>query len=154
LAPVDLSALRAWLAARYKRSAFSNAFEDVLSQGKPKFKDSFAKLISPTHNLLSAVFLNVDDGAADDHIDGSPYSLIIVLLYPPWENPEETADQVDDLAQKIIELFEKFFFHKETETWSGIHLVNCFGVSEDDMSISMTRKLSEWRLEHMSLKEG
>lgn len=153
LVPRELSALRAWLAVRYKRSAFSNAFESALDHGNCKFKGRFAKLIFPTHNLLSKIFFDVDGGEDADHSDGSAYLLKIVLLYPPGEDPEKSADQVDDLAQKIIELFEKFFFHKETETWSGIHLGDCFSVSEDDMTISMARKLSEWRLEHMSLKE-
>ena len=45
-------------------------------------------------------------------------------------------------------------FNKDAEIWSGIQLGDCFGVSEDDITISIIRKLSEWQHEHMSLKEG
>lgn len=47
--------------------------------------------IEPVGNLLSAVYFDVDGGKEIDHSDGSPYGLV-VLAYPPGEDPEHAAD--------------------------------------------------------------
>jgi len=147
----SLSILRSWLAVRYNRAAFPDAFVDRLDQSK--VKEKLAKLIEPMHYLLSTVFFDVDGGKEIDHSDGGAYALKVILVYPPGDDPEETADKVEGLAGEVEALFASRHFDKDTTTWSGVELKVCMAISEDDLTVSQARKLTEWRYEHMTLKE-
>ena len=146
----SLSALRSWLGVRYNRAAFPDPFVSRLS--KFKVDKSLAKLIEPIGNLLSAVYFDVDGGKEIDHSDGSPYDLKIVLAYPPGDDPEQTADEVEKLKASIDALFSKKYFDSATGKWNGIALLACMPISEDDLPVSKARLLTQWRLEYITLK--
>ena len=146
----SLSVLRSWLGVRYNRAAFPDAFVNQLSLSKTD--KGLAKLIEPVGNLLSAVYFDVDGGKEIDRADGSPYDLKIVLAYPPGDDPEQAADQIEKLETSIDTLFTKKHFDTTTETWNGIALRACMSISEDDLPVSKTRRLTQWRLEYMTLK--
>ncbi len=146
----SLSALRSWLGVRYNRAAFPDPFVSRLS--KSKVDKGLAKLIEPMGNLLSAVYFDVDGGKEIDHSDGSAYDLKIVLAYPPGEDPEQTADEVEKLEASIDALFSKKHFDPATGKWNGIALKDCMSISEDDLTVSKARLLTQWRLEYMTLK--
>jgi hypothetical protein len=147
----SLSTLRSWLAVRYNRVAFPDPFVDRLTDSK--VKDKLAKLISPIHKNLSAVYFDVDDGQELDHSDGSAYTVSIVLVYPPGEDPDEAADEIEGLAIKVEELFVKRLYEKDTGKWSGVQLKSCIAISEDDLPVSKAKLLNEWRYEHMTLRD-
>lgn len=146
----SLSALRSWLGLRYNRTAFPDPFVNCLSQFKVDKR--LAKIIEPVGNLLSAVYFDVDGGMEIDHADGSPYELKIVLAYPPGDDPEQAADEVEKLEFEIADLFEKKHFDQATGKWNGIALKQCMSISEDDLRVSRARLLTQWRLEYMTLK--
>lgn len=146
----SLSALRSWLGVRYNRAAFPDAFVDRLSQSK--VDKSLAKIIEPVGNLLSAVYFDVDDGKEIDRSDGSPYNLKIVLAYPAGDDPEQTADEAEKLEEAIANLFAKKHFDQASGKWHGIALKACMCISEDDLTVSKARLLTQWRLEYMTLK--
>ena len=146
----SLSALRSWLGVRYNRAAFPDPFVDRLSQFKVDKR--LQKLIEPVGNLLSAVYFDVDGSQEVDHSDGSPYDLKIVLAYPPGDDPEHTADEVEKLEAAIEDLFSKKHFDQATGKWNGIALKVCMSISEDDLTVSKARLLTQWRLEYMTLK--
>jgi len=146
----SLSALRSWLGVRYNRAAFPDPFAHRLSQSKVDKR--LAKIIEPVGNLLSAVYFDVDGGKEIDHSDGSPYDLKIVLAYPPGDDPELTADEVEKLEAAIADLFEKKHFDQATGKWDGIALKQCMSISEDDLRVSKARLLTQWRLEYMTLQ--
>ena len=146
----SLSALRSWLGIRYNRAAFPDPFVDRLSQSKVDKR--LAKIIEPVGNLLSAVYFDVDGGKEIDHPDGSPYDLKIVLAYPPGDDPEQTADEVEKLEIEIADLFAEKHFDQATGKWNGIALKQCISISEDDLRVSRARLLTQWRLEYMTLK--
>jgi len=146
----SLSALRSWLGVRYNRAAFPDPFVDRLSQFKVDKR--LQKLIEPVGNLLSAVYFDVDGSQEVDHSDGSPYDLKIVLAYPPGDDPEHTADEVEKLEAAIEDLFSKKHFDQATGKWNGIALKGCMSISEDDLTVSKARLLTQWRLEYMTLK--
>jgi hypothetical protein len=137
----SLSALRTWLGVRYNRAAFPDPFVACLSQ--LKLDKRLAKLIEPVGDLLSAVYFDVDGGDEVDHPDGGAYDLKIVLAYPPGDDPEQTADKMEELAGKVERLFDQA---------AGIALKSCMSISEDDLRVSQARLLTQWRLEHMTLK--
>lgn len=145
-----LSTLRSWLAVRYNRAAFPDAFVDRMQQSKVDKR--LSKVIEPVGHLLSAVYFDVDKGMAIDHSDGSPYELRIVLAYPPGEDPEQVADDLGELEVAITDAFGKLHFDAATGQWNGISLKGCIAISEDDLPVSQARLLTEWRLEHMTLK--
>ncbi|MES1980971.1 MAG: hypothetical protein V4443_00715 [Pseudomonadota bacterium] len=146
----SLSALRSWLGFRYNRTAFPDRFVDRLCQAKVDKR--LAKIIQPVGNLLSAVYFDVDGGKEIDRSDGCPYDLKIVLAYPPGEDPEQTANKVEQLEAAIDELFTEKFYDRATEKWNGIVLKMCMAISEDDLTVSQARLLTQWRLEYMTLK--
>lgn len=146
----SLSALRSWLGIRYNRAAFPDRFVDRISQFKVDKR--LAKIIEPVGNHLSAVYFDVDDGIQIDHSDGSHYTLTIVLAYPPGDDPEQTADEVEKLEADIEDLFSKKYFDQTTGKWNGIALKGCMSISEDDLTVSKARLLTQWRLEYMTLK--
>lgn len=117
-----------------------------------KVDKGLAKLIEPNGQLLSAVYFDVDGGNEIDHSDGSPYDLKIVLAYPPGDNPEQAADEVEKLEASIDTLFSKKHFDEDTGKWNGIALKTCMSISEDDLPVSKARLLTQWRLEYMTLK--
>jgi hypothetical protein len=146
----SLSALRSWLGVRYNRAAFPDLFVVRLSQSKVDKR--LAKIIEPVGNLLSAVYFDVDGSKEIDHSDGSPYELKIVLAYPPGDDPEQAADDVEKLETAIADLFEEKHFDQATGKWNGIALKACMSISEDDLRVSRARLLTQWRLEYMTLK--
>lgn len=135
---------------RYNRAAFPDPFVSRLS--KSKVDKGLAKLIEPIGSLLSAVYFDVDGGQEIDHSDGSAYDLKIVLAYPPGDDPEQTADEVEKLEASIDALFSKKYFDSATGKWNGIALKDCMSISEDDLPVSKARLLTQWRLEYMTLK--
>jgi len=148
----SLSALRSWLGVRYNRAAFPDPFVNRLSQSKVDKR--LAKIIEPVGNLLSAVYFDVDGGKEIDHSDGSPYELKIVLAYPPGDDPEKAAEDVEKLETAIADLFSEKHFDQATEKWNGVAVKQCMSISEDDLSVSKSRLLTQWRLEYMTLKAG
>jgi len=147
-----LSTLRSWLAVRYNRVAFPDSFVDRLTDSK--VKSGLAKLIEPIHKNLSAVYFDVDNGQELDRSDGSAYELKIVLVYPPGEDLEETADEIDKLVAKVEGLFAKRHYDKDAGQWNGVQLKSCMAISEDDLPVRRAKLLNEWRYEHMTLKDG
>ena len=146
----SLSALRSWLGVRYNRAAFPDPFVNRLSQSKVDKR--LAKIIEPVGNLLSAIYFDVDGGNEINHSDGSPYDLKIVLAYPPGDDPEQTADDVEKIETAITTLFAEKHFDQATDKWNGIALKGCMSISEDDLTVSKARLLTQWRLEYMTLK--
>lgn len=146
----SLSALRSWLGVRYNRAAFPDLFANLLSE--LKVDKRLARVIEPVGNLLSAVYFDVDGGKEIDHSDGGPYELKIVLAYPPGDDPEQAAAEVEKLEAAIADLFEERLFDKTTNKWNGIALMQCMSISEDDLTVSRARLLTQWRLEYMTFK--
>ena len=146
----SLSALRSWLSVRYNRAAFPDPFVTRLSQFKVDKR--LAKIIEPLGNLLSAVYFDVEGGKEIDRADGSPYDLTIVLAYPPGDDPEQAADEVEKIETAVVNIFEEKYFDKSAGRWNGIALKKCMSISEDHLPVSMARLLTQWRLEYMTIK--
>lgn len=146
----SLSALRTWLGIRYNRAAFPDPFVNRLSEFKVDKR--LAKIIEPVGNLLSAVYFDVDGGDEVDRSDGSPYELKIVLAYPPGDDPEQAAEDVEKIEISITALFEDKHFDQSSGKWNGIALKQCMSISEDDLPVSKARLLTQWRLEYMTIK--
>jgi hypothetical protein len=148
LQPEDLVILQAWLAARYRRSAFPEQFEERLRAVSKKI----VKALVPAAQHIIAVFFDVDGGrevarSGPDDL----YGLRILLLYDS-RNDESSAHTAADLAADMIaDVFEAAFL--TDAGWKNIQLFDCFAVSDSVMTIAQSRLLKEWRLEYVSLED-
>lgn len=149
LSPKSLSGLRHWLSVRYNRAAYSDHFVDRMKDAK--LDEKLASRIRK-YPAISTVFFDVDRGEEKEHADDSPHELSIILAYVPGDDPDETFDQVFPAEEDIEQLFAARAYDAKSETWKGIALRSCVLISEDDLTVSQARKLSQWRLEHMSLR--
>jgi len=140
-----IAVLRSWLSARYNRAVFPDAF--VRRMRKTKVDEKLAKKLEPHGALISFVYFDLDGGQALERPDGEPYELSIVLVYPPGDDAEASADAADDLAEAVREACEARLTDK-----MQIIIKRCIAISEDDLPVSRARVLTHWRLEHMTLK--
>lgn len=141
-----LAVLRGWLSARYNRTAFPDAFVERMRDAKLDGK--LAKVLEPHGELISFMYFDIDDGQIVERPVNSPYQLSIVLVYPPGDDPDVTADAAD----KVVEAVEKIC-EQRLKAKADIVLKTCLAISEDDIPISQARVLMQWRLEHMTLKD-
>jgi hypothetical protein len=140
-----LAVLRSWLSARYNRAAFPDAF--VRRMQKTKVDERIAKKLEPHGALISFIYFDLDGGQTWERPDGEPYELSIVLVYPPGDDPEASAEAADEVAEAVKDACEAKLKGKK-----DIILKGCIAISEDDLPVSRARVLAHWRLEHMTLK--
>lgn len=142
----NLSVLRSWLASRYNRAAFPDTFVNRMKELKADQK--LAKTLEGHGGLISFVYFDLDGGTNVERAQGDPYRLSIVLVYPTGEDAAESGDKADALAEQVGDLVQgRLDGHADR-----IILEVCFAVSEDDLPVSRARLLTQWKLEHMTLK--
>jgi hypothetical protein len=140
-----LGTLRSWLASRYCRAAFPDAF--VNRMGASKATEKLAKALEPHGQLISSVFFDLDNGQNIERETGDPYQLGVVLAHVVQGDADEAAEQ----AEAVAEAVEKAL-HTRLANGADIVLKSCFAISEDDLPVSKARVLTQWRLEHMTNK--
>lgn len=136
--------LRRWLAQRYARSEFPNAFIDWLKQSGvgQRFEE-----IGKTHSAcLVGIYFDFDDDTEhDDPLD--PYALGITLVYDA-SNAEHEADS-GRARDKLEALFDRRC--KAEGRWRWLELTYCDAVSEEAFNLRAARTFRRWRFEHRSL---
>lgn len=141
----QLNVLRSWLASRYQRAAFPDSFVDRMKATKAEVK--LGKKIEKYGAAISFVYFDLDHGAMIERDEGDPYELSVVLVFNPRNDPASAADEADTAALEIEQMLETCF-----KGSSFIRLNACFAISEDDLPLSQARVLTQWRLEHMTLR--
>lgn len=139
-----LSVLRRWLSARYDRAAFADTFVTRMRETKADAK--LAKALEAHGQHVSFTYFDVDKGQCVERVEGDPYSLKVVLVFHPGDDPDAAADAAEDAAEAV----EKALRSRLSEGGLAIRLDACFAISEADISISQARLLSHWRLEYMT----
>lgn len=141
----QLNVLRNWLASRYQRAAFPDCFVDRMKATKAEVK--LGKKIEMHGAAISFVYFDLDQGAMLERAEGEPYELSVVLVFNPGNDPVAAADAADAAALEIEQVLESCFTDAAL-----IQLHACFAVSEDDLTVSQARVLTQWRLEHMTFR--
>lgn len=152
LEPIQLSVLRNWLAVRYNRAAFADAFVDRMQ--RRKLDAGLAKKIAAYGAHISAVYFLVDDGRELNRASDSPYELSIVLLYSSGADPQKAEQAADKAEAEIERLFSGRCYDKEKAYWSDVHLKTCLSISEDEFPVSKAKRFTQWRLEYMSFRSA
>jgi hypothetical protein len=149
LSQVAKNTLRSWLAVRYNRAAYPDDFNDILD--KKKLKKGIVKILEPTQRLFSGLYLTLDEGS--DSRGHKLYNLNLFLIYSAGDEPLEAMQEAERVEDKISKLFKDKCFDSSTQVWTGIQLEDCVVMLEDEVKLGWLNKLSEWRLEHLSLKD-
>lgn len=140
LSRAELEAFTRWLASRYRRSAFPDAFNDTLATSKlgekleKKFKGSGG-------TAITTVLFDVEEKS------GAEFHLSVVLLY----RDEDCHKEVEAVAESIRELFDS---QKSEVSSDGVKIVlkDCGVVSEDTLTVRAYRKLQKWEKDYLSLR--
>lgn len=140
-----LSTLRSWLATRYNRAAFADKFVKRLCAAKAD--ERLAQLLKSSGDLVSFVYLRMEGGHTVERADGDPYTFDIVLVFPPGEDADASADRAEALAEKV-----EADLQRRLKDPSALVLRACMAISEDDITVAQAKVLTQWRLEHMTLR--
>lgn len=152
-----LRILQRWLAARYSRAAFPEAFEDRLRAavvlGKRDFLKKIEHILADGGDHIRALLFDLDEGKdIERKTPDDLYQLGIVVLYDSVRDEPTSAAAATKAAEALDELFETAF-HLETGAWQNIHLQYCDPVSDSAITVAQSEALKQWRLEHMSLQD-
>jgi hypothetical protein len=156
-APIELHAdekraLKQWLAARYGRPAFPNAFENRLRKkhrGKT-VEYLTGKILEPHNEHLVGVFFDLDAARSIDLNEGNPYFLRIAIAYDASEGGREARLAAEEVAKEITELFESVY-GKAGEA-KEIALESCVAVADTHLTLADLRRIDQWRVEYISLR--
>jgi hypothetical protein len=149
--------LQRWLAARYHRAAFPEAFEGRLRaavvHGKRAFLKKIEIILSDGGEHIRGLLFDLDGGkdierkAPDD-----VYQLGINVLYDSTKD-EPTAAAVAEAAARALEALFSTAFYSEQAGWQNICLQYCDPMSDNAITVAQREMLKQWRLEHMSLQD-
>ena len=133
-----------WLAARYRRSAFSDEFETRLKGSK--LAERITRAVRPHSAAITTVLFDLDEGEDVVRTEpDDPYQLGIVLLHATEPDAAVAETAATAAAATIRAAF------KAVPKSCGIELIYLDVLSEEAMSVRQFRLLRPWRLEHISL---
>ena len=154
--PVDAKrALKQWLAARYGRPAFPNAFEDRLRKSvgkKNTVERQIGKILEPEAKHLVGLFFDLGEQRSAEVPAGEPYALSISVVYDANEGSTQARESAEKVASQLRELFEKAFGKPDAAT--EIALDASEAVADTKISLADLRRVDQWRLEYISLGDG
>lgn len=136
--------LRRWLAQRYARSAFPNAFNNWLDACKvARPLEKFGKKSS---EFLRAVYFDLDDDSERDD-PSAPYELGVHLVYAT-----EDASFAQAAEKAAVEL-EKLFTESclKAGRWHWIELLYCEAVADTAFSLLAADTFRKWKFDHRSV---
>lgn len=152
-----LRILQRWLASRYSRAAFPEAFEARLRvatiPGKSTFLKKIESILADCGDHVRALLFDLDQGHDVERTKpGDLYQLGIVVLYDGVRDEPTAAAAATKAAEALEGLFETAFY-KPTGAWQNIQLQYCDPISDVAISVAQSEALKQWRLEHMSLQD-
>lgn len=146
--------LKQWLAARYGRPAFPDAFERRLrrkANSRRDVKSQIARILKPDSKHLVALFFDLGEQRGIEEPADEPYVLSISVVYDAIEGSSTARQSAERVAQEIKTLFIKVYGEPEEAT--EIALEKCEAVADTHMTLSDLRRVDQWRLEHLSLRD-
>ncbi len=149
--------LQRWLASRYHRAAFPEAFEDRLRSanlpGRRTFLKRIESILADGNDHIRALLFDLDEGEdVERYGPDDVYQLGIVVLYDSLRDEPTAAQVAGKAAEALEELFEAAFHPKDSE-WKSICLMYCDPISDSAITVAQREMLKQWRLEYLSLQE-
>ena len=145
-------ALKQWLAARYGRPAFPNAFEERLRKpsGKRTVEYLIAKILEPNAKYLVGLFFDLGEQRGAEAVKGEPYALSVSVVYDATKGSGEARESAEGVATQLRDLFEMTYGTPDVAT--EIALDACEAVADTHLSLADLRRVDQWRLEYISLQ--
>lgn len=152
--PVEAKrALKQWLAARYGRPAFPNAFEERLRKrsGKRTVEQQIAKILEPDAKYLVGLFFDLGEQRGTEAAEGELYALSVSVVYDATEGGGQARESAERVAAQLRELFEKAY--GKPDVAMEVALDACEAVADTYMTLADLRRVDQWRLEYISLRD-
>ena len=146
--------LKQWLAARYGRPAFPNAFESRLRKkfGKRKVESHIGHIISPESKHLVGIFFGLGEDRDRELNNNQPYFLTILIVYDATEGGIAARESAEKVSADLTDLFVRAY--DVVAGTENINLEKCTAVADTFFTLSDLRKVDQWRLEYISLSDG
>ncbi|AWR88001.1 hypothetical protein [Meiothermus taiwanensis] len=138
----ERDAFTRWLASRYRRSAFPDAFNDVLRLSRLGEKLE-SQLKKPEGEAITAVLFDLEERSSAE------FRLSVLLLY----SDEDLYEKVEAVAKSIRQLFEKHG-HEVSAEGVRVELEDCVPISEGVLTLKDLRKLRKWEKDYISLRSN
>jgi hypothetical protein len=153
----DLRILQRWLAARYARAAFPEAFETRLRAavipGKYDLVRKIEKILDVGGDYIRALLFDMDKGEdVERKTPDDLYRLGIVVLYDSLRDEPAAFNAATVTAEALEGIFEAAF-KAPTGAWQNVELEYCDPISDTAMTVAMSETLKQWRLEYLSMQE-
>jgi hypothetical protein len=154
LGPDEKRGLKQWLAARYGRPAFPNAFENRLRKqvSKKPVEYHIGKILEPASVHLVGLFFDLDEYRFGEPDADEPYVLKISVVYDATEGGQAAREAAEKTAQNLTELFHRAY--GTPDITKEIALEECNAVADTYFTLADLRKVDQWRLEFISLREN
>lgn len=136
--------LRRWLAQRYSRSEFPDAFVDWLK--KSGVEDRFDKFAKRYSADLVGIYFDLDDDG-ERHDPNEPYALGIHLVYDT--SSQAHAVSAEKAAKELSEIFNRRC--QSQGEWRWFELLYCEAVSDEVFTLRAASIFRRWRFEHRSI---
>lgn len=145
--------LKQWLAARYGRPAFPNAFEERIRKkvGKKTVEQHIVKILKPHAKYLIGLFIDLGENRTTELSHDEPYVLSIWIVYDANEGGSQAIQAAKKVAEQLHHLFNQAYDDPETAT--EIALEKCEVEADTMMTLAAIRRMDQWRLEYISLSE-
>ncbi|MDR1462096.1 MAG: hypothetical protein LBI68_03030 [Azoarcus sp.] len=142
-----------WLAARYGRPAFPNAFEMRLRKrsGKYTVEQNISKILHPEAEYLVGLFFDLGEQRQAETDEGEPYALAISVVYDATEGSTRGRESAERVASQLQKLFEETYGTPDKAT--EIALDSCEAVADTHITLADLRRVDQWRLEYISLRD-
>jgi len=145
----NLVILQRWLASRYRRAAFPDAFETCLQT--TKLDKALVNVVKPLGTFLRAVYFDVTENEGAHSTDSPAYELGIVLVY------DATHPNAEAQVENAATIIRAKFLQKLDDTKNlGAHTIefrHCDVVSDEALSYRQSLGLKQWRLDYLSLRD-
>ncbi len=146
--------LKQWLAARYGRPAFPNAFENHLRKPVKKkntVERQIGKILAPEAEYLVGLFFDLGEQRSLEAPTGEPYALRISVVYDAIGGATQARKSAEKVAQELHSLFEEAY--GKPDAANEIALDSCEAVADTSITLADLRRVDQWRLEHISLSD-
>lgn len=140
LPSAELEAFSRWLASRYRRSAFPDAFNDALAASKLG-KKLEKRLKGSGGEAVTAVLFDIVERSATE------FNLSVVLLYLD----EDRHGEVEAIEADIKELFKDLNLEVSGDG-AKIVLGDCTSISEGEITLRQARRLQKWEKDYLSFR--
>ncbi|PYD80071.1 MULTISPECIES: hypothetical protein [Komagataeibacter] len=153
--PIDgKRTLKQWLAARYGRPAFPNAFESRLRKevGRKKTVErQIGKILESNAKHLVGLFFDLGEQRSAEVPEGEPYALSISVVYDATEGGPQARHAAEEVAVQLGTLFKQAYGEPDTAT--DIAIDACEAIADTSITLADLRRVDQWRLEYISLND-